>query len=300
MQTHQNFSVNDLNTFQESRAFLLALSYRFLGSIHDAEDIVQDVFIKWLEEPKANITNPQAWLTSVCTRQCIDLLRSAHKSRTEYIGTWLPEPYDVMEDITTESDHTLSTAFLLLLEKLSAKERAAYLLHDIFELDYSEVATIIQEKTSYCRQLVTRARQNIQKEPKILMHSPATHHQIKLLNAFRQAVHSHNLDQLTDLLTQNIVFAADGGGKVSAIRKPMLGQAKILRFFERLLFTAWNEFSWKMCYLNGNIGFKLYDQHQACIMVLTFGFGQNQQISNIYVQRNPDKIQQKYPYRLSL
>lgn len=300
MQTHQNFSVNDLNTFQESRAFLLALSYRILGSIHDAEDVVQDICIKWLQEPKSNITNPQAWLTSICTRQCIDLLRSAHKSRTEYIGTWLPEPYDLMEDITTESDYTLSMAFLLLLEKLSVKERAAYLLHDIFEMDYYEIATIIQEKTSHCRKLVSRARQNIHKESKKSMPLTPTKQQIKLLNAFKEAIHSHNLEQLTDLLTQDIVFATDGGGKVSAIRKPMLGQAKILRFFERLLFTAWNEFSWKMCYLNGNIGFKLYDQHQACIMVLTFGFGQNQQISNIYVQRNPDKIQQKYPYRLSL
>ncbi len=294
MQNQQNLTTHDLDLFQASRAFLFGLAYRLLGSTHDADDVLQDIFLKWQMQPKEEILNPQAWLTSVCTRHCIDLLRSHHKSRTEYVGTWLPEPYQHTEQISIESDYTLSTAFLLVLEKLSPKERAAYLLHDIFNLNYQEVSEIIQEQHSYCRQLVVRGRKRISEQPKVLSTLPSSH-QMTLLNAFRDAIHSHNLDQLKKLLSEDIQLAADGGGKVSAIPQPLIDQPSVLRFFERLLFQAWNELFWEICHLNGNIGFKLYDQQHNCVIAMTFAFDCNQQIQNIYVMRNPDKLKNKRP-----
>ncbi|ENV36422.1 hypothetical protein F959_02956 [Acinetobacter venetianus RAG-1 = CIP 110063] len=288
MNTTTNFSNEDLKLFQVSRTFLFGLAYRLLGSVHETEDVLQEIFIKWQQQPKQDIINPQAWLTAVCTRHCIDLLRSHHKSRTEYIGTWLPDPYDQSEDLSIESDYTLSTAFLLVLEKLSAKERAAYLLHDIFNFDYIEISEFLQETQSYCRQLVTRGRKHIKAEPKILSTLP-TSRQLVLLDAFKHAVHSQNIGRLKELLSEDILFAADGGGKVSAIRHPFIGQSNVLRFFERLLFIAWNELSWKICLLNGNLGFKLYDHNQTYVTAITFSFNQSQ-ISDIYVLRNPEKL----------
>lgn len=288
MNTTTNFSNEDLKLFQASRTFLFGLAYRLLGSVHETEDVLQEIFIKWQQQPKQDIINPQAWLTAVCTRHCIDLLRSHHKSRTEYIGTWLPEPYDQSEDLLIESDYTLSTAFLLVLEKLSAKERAAYLLHDIFNFDYIEISEFLQETQSYCRQLVTRGRKHIKAEPKMLSTLP-TSRQLVLLDAFKDAVHSQNIGRLKELLSEDIQFAADGGGKVSAIRHPFIGQSNVLRFFERLLFIAWNELSWKLCLLNGNLGFKLYDHNQTYVTAITFNFNQSQ-ISDIYVLRNPEKL----------
>ncbi|KXO84124.1 RNA polymerase subunit sigma-24 [Acinetobacter venetianus] len=288
MNTITNFSNEDLKLFQASRTFLFGLAYRLLGSVHETEDVLQEIFIKWQQQPKQDIINPQAWLTAICTRHCIDLLRSHHKSRTEYIGTWLPEPYDQSEDLLIESDYTLSTAFLLVLEKLSAKERAAYLLHDIFNFDYIEISEFLQETQSYCRQLVTRGRKHIKAEPKMLSTLP-TSRQLVLLDAFKDAVHSQNIGRLKELLSEDIHFAADGGGKVSAIRHPFIGQSNVLRFFERLLFIAWNELSWKICLLNGNLGFKLYDHNQTYVTAITFNFNQSQ-ISDIYVLRNPEKL----------
>ncbi|MGA6138170.1 sigma-70 family RNA polymerase sigma factor [Acinetobacter dispersus] len=282
-------SQHDLTIFETSRTFLFGLAYRLLGTTSDAEDVLQDIFIKWQQQPKQDILNPQAWLTSVCTRHCIDLLRAHHRSRTEYTGTWLPEPYHHTETFSVESDYTLSTAFLLILEKLSVKERAAYLLHDIFNLDYVEISEILREQQSNCRQLVARSRKRIADEPNVLSNHP-TQQQINLLNAFKVAIHSHDLNQLTQLLSDDIQFAADGGGKVSAIRQPFIGQPPILRFFERLLFQAWTELSWDICHINGGVGFKLYDSDHCCVMVLTFAFNDQQQLQSIYSLRNPDKL----------
>ncbi len=228
MNTTTNFSNEDLKLFLASRTFLFGLAYRLLGSVHETEDVLQEIFIKWQQQPKQDIINPQAWLTAVCTRHCIDLLRSHHKSRTEYIGTWLPEPYDQSEDLSIESDYTLSTAFLLVLEKLSTKERAAYLLHDIFNFDYIEISEFLQETQSYCRQLVTRGRKHIKAEPKALSTLP-TSRQLVLLDAFKDAVHSQNIERLKELLSEDIQIAADGGGKVSAIRHPFIGQSDVLQ-----------------------------------------------------------------------
>ncbi len=287
-----------LQTFERSRSFLLGLSYRILGSFSDAEDVVQDVFIKWSQTPIETLDNPQAWLTTVCTRQSIDLLRAAHKSRTEYVGTWLPEPFYesadashlISEDLSAEqeSDETLSTAFMLLLERLSPKERAAYLLYEIFDQPYAEIARILELSVVYCRQLIARARQHVADEKSQITTLP-THRQQALLAAFQHAVQTGNLEQLSQLLTEDIQLQADGGGKVSATGL-LAGKEAVLHFFERLLFSHWSQLTWHDEMIHDGAGFVCRDQQDQVNMALTFAFSPTGQISNLYVVRNPDKL----------
>ena len=139
---------NHVRLFEERRPALLALAYRMLGTRADAEDAVQDTFIKWQDADRAQIDNPAAWLTTTCTRRCIDLLRSAHRSRVDYVGPWLPEPIHTRTDDMSADEvalaSSLSTAFLLLLERLTPKERAAYLLYEIFDMPYGEIAKTLE------------------------------------------------------------------------------------------------------------------------------------------------------------
>ncbi len=298
MQTRPIYPEKHLQTFEDSRSFLLGLSYRILGSFSDAEDVVQDVFIKWSETAIDQLDNPRAWLTTVCTRQSIDLLRAAHKSRTEYIGTWLPEPFYesaygshlISDDLSAEqeSDETLSTAFMLLLERLSPKERAAYLLYEIFDQPYAEIARILEISAVYCRQLITRARQHISNEKSQITTLPS-HRQQALLAAFQHAVQTGNLEQLSQLLTEDIQLQADGGGKVSAVAM-LAGKEAVLRFFERLLFSNWSQLSWRGDTIHDGAGFICTDQQDQVNMALTFAFSSTGQISNLYVVRNPDKL----------
>lgn len=157
-----NSAENAAAVFEQRRPFLLGLAYRILGSRTEAEDVVQELFIKWLEADRASIATPAAWLTTACTRHCIDLLRSAHTSRVDYVGTWLPEPIHTTHQHSPEHMHelasSLSTAFLLLLERLTPKERAAYLLYEIFDMDYAQVAEAIGVQEAACRKLVSRAK----------------------------------------------------------------------------------------------------------------------------------------------
>ncbi|WP_425450384.1 sigma-70 family RNA polymerase sigma factor [Virgifigura deserti] len=146
---------DDALVFEETRPRLLGLAYRILGSRADTEDAVQDTFLKWRKADRDKIETPAAWLTTICTRRCLDLLRSAHKSRVDYVGAWLPEPIHTPIDDGTENTlslaSSLTTAFLLMLERLTPKEWAAYLLHDIFDVSYAEVAETLDIRESTCR-----------------------------------------------------------------------------------------------------------------------------------------------------
>ncbi len=282
-------SPSDLQLFESRRRFLLGLAYRILGSYSDAEDVVQDTFITWAEAPKESIINPPAWLTTICTRRSIDILRSAQHQRTDYIGPWLPEPFYDPAFNEQESDESLSTAFLLLLEKLSAKERAAYLLYEIFDQPYADIAETLEISYDLCRQLVSRAKQNIAQE-KRKTQPVAKQQQQKLLAAFQLAVNSGSIDQLSQLLSEDIQLHADGGGKVSAAAEPLHGKYRVLRFFERLLFDSWSQLQWHMEMINDGAGFSFSDDSNKVMMIATFAYDDQQQLSGIYVQRNPDKL----------
>src|SRR5262249_37637046 len=149
--------------FEEARPALVALAYRILGSRADADDVVQDCFLKWVEADRAAIERPKAWLTTVCTRRCLDIVRSTDRKRVDYVGPWLPEPIHTATPAPdVELASTLTTAFLLALERLSPKERAAYLLHDIFDQSYGDIAATLDLDQDACRQLVSRGRAHVE------------------------------------------------------------------------------------------------------------------------------------------
>ncbi|GAC1033351.1 RNA polymerase sigma-70 factor [Pseudomonas sp. No.21] len=280
-----------LELFQQHRPRLLGLAYRILGSRADAEDALQDCWLKWQEADLAGLDNPAAWLTTLCTRRCIDLLRSARRTRVDYVGSWLPEPiHGLAEDGPDEGmvlAASLQTAFLLVLERLSPKERAAYLLHDIFERPYAEVAGILAVQESACRKLVSRARTNV--EDARVRHVTPVERQEQLLAAFRDAIEGGNSSALAGLLGAEVELRADGGGKVPTLRETLHGREAVLGFIEQSLRLYWGEYRWQETEINGSRGVIL--RHGDAIAAsVSFGYDESGALQQIFIMRNPDKL----------
>ena len=279
-------------TFEEARPKLLGLAYRILGSRADAEDAVQDTFLKWQAADCGEIGNPAAWLTTACTRRCLDLLRAAHRSRVSYVGAWLPEPIHTPIDNEAETRlelaSTLTTAFLLMLERLTPKERAAYLLHDIFDRPYDEVAVVLGVQEAACRKLVSRARAGVDR--------PATRYvasaerQEALLAAFRSALDTGHTDRLSALLADDIALSADGGGKASALGQVLTGRQRVLDFLTGPLRGFWAAYRWQPAEINGGLGALLLDRDGGIVAAVSFGYDAVGRVDGIFVMRNPDKL----------
>ena len=212
--------------FETHRQFLVGVAYRMLGSIAEAEDAVQDAFLRWRDHT-ADVDDPRAYLATIVTRLCLDRLKSARARREEYVGTWLPEPF-VEEPAATEVAEDVSVALMLTLERLSPLERAAFLLHDVFDLDYAQIAATLERNEAACRQLVARAREHVRDGRPRFTRSPQT--EARLMAAFATAMLSGQVDAIETMLAQDAVLYSDGGGKRKAARKPIYGRDKILRF----------------------------------------------------------------------
>ena len=282
----------DTRTFKDASPNLLGLAYRILGSLADAEDAVQDTFLKWANADRAAIVNPPAWLTTICTRRCLDLLRAAHRSRVDYVGDWLPEPIQtsIEDDIeyNLELASSLKVAFLLMLERLSPKERAAYLLHEIFEVPYVAIAETLAVQESACRKLVSRAKAHID-QAKIRYTTPIER-QNELLSAFQIAITGGTTGQLASLLSDDIRLTTDGGGKVPALLETLHGSIKVTTFLTEKLHEYWQEFQWETVDINGGSGVLL--RHLGHIVAtVSFAYNESGQATNIYIMRNPDKLE---------
>lgn len=279
-----------LKEFEQARPRLLGLAYRMLGSLADAEDVVQDCYIAWLKADRLLIQNPQSWLMTTCSRECLDKLRSAQRKRVEYVGAWLPEPVDTASNNPEEEAmlaSSLTTAFLLMLERLKPKERAAYLLHDVFDEDYGTIAEILQVQETSCRKLVSRARDYI-KEPDI-RYQPDKATQQKLLDAFRQAITHGEMNALTSLLTEDAAFTSDGGGKVVALANVLRGRDAVMRFIRRVVFPANQSARMEIAEINSGIGLKIFHGDQL-INAYSFVYNNEGLVTNICAVRNPDKL----------
>ena len=281
-------SRSDTSIFEQARPRLLGLAYRILGSRADAEDAVQDAFIKWQGADRDAIDNPDGWLTTVCTRRCIDMLQAAHRTRVDYVGTWLPEPvFSVTADNDAlELSSSLSTAFLLMLERLTPKERAAYLLHDILDVPYEDVARTLDMEEAACRKLISRARQNIERDK--VRHVTPLAQQEKLLAAFQDAASGGDMSSFAMLLSDDIELSADSGGKVAAIGRTLHGKAEILEFLESAK-RWWYSYRWVEMDLNGGRGLVLIGDGEP-ITAMSFAYDEEGRATNIYVMRNPDKL----------
>src|SRR5690606_369897 len=212
------------------------------------------------------IDNPGAWRTTVCTRHCLDILRSADRARVEYVGPWLPEPVQTANDdafghASPEQAATLAssltTAFLLALQRLTPKERAAYLLHEIFDVSYPQVARTLDLQEPACRQLVSRARGHIEQAK--VRHATPPERQRQLLAAFGTAIATGSVDALAGLLSDDVRLSADGGGRVPAARRVMHGPEEVLRFIQAGLHAWWADSRLEEATINGRRGLIQYE-----------------------------------------
>jgi RNA polymerase sigma-70 factor, ECF subfamily len=279
-----------LETFEQHRPLVFSIAYRMLGSVMDAEDMVQETFLRWQRAPESDIRSAKVYLSTIVTRLCIDHLRSSRVRREQYVGPWLPEPL-VGEPGTSPEDEvamadSLSTAFLVLLERLSARERAAFLLREVFDYEYAEVARTLGTSEANCRQMVARARKHVvDHRPRF----PATREEHeRLMNEFMHACTRGDMEGLVSLLAADAASYSDGGGKVHAARKPVYGPERVARFLVGVMRTAPAGFELRPAEVNGGPGLVGY-LDGVPINVVTFEVDEGR-IRNIYIVANPDKL----------
>lgn len=279
-----------LRLFEASRPRLLGLAYRILGSRAEAEDAVQDTFLRFQAADLDEIATPAAWLTTAVTRRAIDMLRAAYRSRVDYVGAWLPEPVHTATAASQESDMelsaSLSTAFLLMLERLTPKERAAYLLHEIFEMSYADIAATLDMTEQACRKLVSRAKSRI--GGSTVRYRPARERQDALLAAFEAAIRSGRPGPLALMLAEDVRLTADGGGKVATLRETLEGEA-VMSFLTGKLTAWWADYEWSPCEVNGLRGFVLAKGGET-VATVSFGFDADERVTDIFIVRNPEKL----------
>lgn len=274
------------DVFLSVRPRLFAAAYRMLGSVTDAEDILQEAFLRWQSAPQTQVQEPAGYLMRITTRLCLDQLKSARTRRETYPGEWLPEPL-LTDDATERLDHDVSVALLLALENLSPLERAAFLLHDIFDSSYDDVARALKRSPTACRQLTTRARRKIRQ----LRPEPVarTGQEQELTEAFFHASRTGDTGILTTLLAQDVELVSDGGGKAMAALNPIYGRDKVLRLMQGLARKSWGSpaTGWKFCWLNG-LPAILNRAEDGILQATTLEISDGR-IHRIYVTRNPDK-----------
>lgn len=279
------------DTFEKARPRLLGLAYRILGSRADAEDAVQDTYIKWRLADRSEIQNPGSWLTTICTRRCLDLLRSAHRRRVDYVGAWLPEPIhtavDNEADAKLDLAGSLATAFLLMLERLTPKERAAYLLHEIFDVSYPEIAQTLGIEEATGRKLVSRAKASVDRAK--VRHATPVDRQEELLAAFQRAITEGVPGRLATLLSDDIRLSADGGGKVPTVSGTLTGKADVVAFMTERLHDYWAAYDWTVADINGGRGIVL-SLDGATVATVSFAYDQDGAATDIFIMRNPDKL----------
>jgi RNA polymerase sigma-70 factor (ECF subfamily) len=265
---------------------LAGLAYRMLGSVAEAEDVVQDAFLRWREVDQTAVAEPRAYLARVVSRLCLDRMKSASHRREQYVGTWLPEPV-VAEPAQGLADD-LSVALLLALERLSPLERAAFLLHDVFDMDYASVAEALESSEVACRQLAARAREHVREDrPR---YPPTDAEARKIADAFVIALASGDIDGLTRLLAEDAVIYSDGGGKRPSALNPIVGRDRIVRFYAGLRTKGGGAFSASRVEplnLNGMPGFVFHTPEGTETAAIEVAGGL---VVAVYGVRNPDKV----------
>jgi RNA polymerase sigma-70 factor, ECF subfamily len=278
----------------ELRGLLFSIGYRMTGSVSEAEELVQEAFFR-LERARRQgvvVASPRAYLAAATTRLAIDYMRSARARRETYVGTWLPEPvvadlHGSPEDMAELSD-SLSMAFLVMLESLSPVERAVFLLREVFDYSYEDIAGIVDKSEPNCRQIFGRARRHLDAHQHRFDATPE--HSEDLVRAFIAATRDGDVDQLVDLLAADAVFYGDGGGKVNAITQPVLGRDGIARFLRTIFEAAGRlHFSFEPIVVNGGPGIITRDGQGKIIGVMSFEVvdGVIQTLRSVV---NPDKL----------
>jgi RNA polymerase sigma-70 factor (ECF subfamily) len=277
--------------YEDLRPLLLSIAYRMVGSASEAEDIVQEAFLRFHRETSkgTEIESPKAWLSTVTTRLAINHVQSARVRREEYFGTWLPEPVltDTESDIArhAETADSLSLAFLVLLESLGPVERAVFLLREVFGYEYDEIATIVGRSEDNCRQIAVRARRQVEaKKPRF---EASRQKREELSRRFFDAILDGDTEGLIDLLSADVVAYADGGGKVRAFPRPVYGRERVARLFVRARGLAVSTI--RHVEVNGQPGALLLDANGRHLAVVSLDIVDDQ-IQTVRAIANPDKL----------
>lgn len=272
-------------SFDPLRPKLIRIAYRMLGSVADAEDVVQDAFIRWLDADREVVREHEAFLRRVVTRLCLDMLKSARRRRETYVGPWLPEP--IIESGDDEIDD-ITLPLMVALERLSPLERAAFLLHDVFGVSFDEVSETIGREPATCRQLASRARTNVRAtRPRFTMPKDQG---LEIAAAFFTASRSGDIQKLQALLAADVAMHADGGGKRPAAAAPIIGFDDVIAFHTNLsrYFAEHPSRIMRYGFVNGLPGFVTLEHDgtpQTTALLVEDG-----KIAAIYVVRNPDKL----------
>ncbi|MDJ1466014.1 RNA polymerase sigma-70 factor [Nitratireductor sp. GZWM139] len=281
--------MQDNADIERLRPRLFGLAYRMLGSRSEAEDVVQEAYLRWHQAGPEEIRSVEAWLVTVLSRLCIDRLRAIQAERQRYVGPWLPEPLLSVEQSpadTSELASDLSMALLVVLQRLSAEERVGFLMHDVFDCSYSEVAIALGKSEVACRQLVHRARQRVRQDKPRFEVSSAAHSQ--LVARYVQAVQERDADRIAELLARDAVFVSDGGGKTWAALRPVVGADRIARMEVGVLAKLPQNFALELLEVNGQAGMigRVDDRIHAATSFATDGL----RILSIMRVLNPDKL----------
>ncbi|MCC9076092.1 RNA polymerase sigma-70 factor [Litorilinea aerophila] len=289
--THNADTEALVHEFDRYRPVLFGLAYRMLGSAMDAEDILQEAFLRWQQSPRHTVQSPRAFLMTIVTRLCLDALRAARTRREHYVGPWLPEPLvsTGTPDPTAraEQEETLSFAFLLLLERLTPLERAVFILHEVFGYSYDEIAGLIGSNGPHCRQLGHRARQRLSTERPRFRADPAQAEQAA--RAFARACAAGDLQGLLAIFAHDIALWTDGGGKARAARNIIYGADRVARFFVGIMRKAGRMMTFERACVNGQPGLLVWIDGRLD-RVYAFDFDARGRIQAVYGVLNPDKL----------
>lgn len=280
---------------EDLRSYLFAVAYRMLGSVGDAEDVVQDALVKLHTAAPEDVRSERAYAATVVSRLALDRLRSARVRRESYVGTWLPEPVLAEPGPAERAElrESLSTAFLVVLETLSPVERAVFLLRDVFDLPYAEVARVVDRTEANCRQLAARARRHVaERRPRF---DPPAERRDELVRQFFAAVEAGDVAGLQRLLAEDVIFSGDGGGKAPSVRQPVVGALQVARFLAGLGRQAARAgLRVEPVPVNGGPGARVLDPAGRLVNVLSFDVVDGR-VAALRSVINPDKLRHLGP-----
>ena len=276
--------------FERYRARLFGIAYRMLGTVDDANDLVQECYLRWHQADPVSIEAPEGWLVAVITRLAIDRSRRVDVERRSYVGQWLPEPLAIgappPTDRRAELASDLSLAFLVMLERLAPEERAAFLLREVFDVDYAEIARTLERSADAVRQMVHRARTRVRSE-RTRVHTPPGEHE-RLLDRFVHALTTDDAPALLALLAPDVVLASDGGGRARAARRRVVGADRVARFLLGVSRKFGRNYHRRVTQLNGRPAVLVFDDGE--LSSATIADVEGGRIRAVHVVRNPEKL----------
>lgn len=293
--------------FESHRRFLRGLAYRMLGSVAEAEDVVQDCWLRWRDVPHDTIHEPKAFLAQTTTRLCLDRLKSAQTQREQYVGVWLPEPWlDEWHAPQQGADDQLSfaqdleIAFLLVLQRLTPAERAVFLLNEVFDWDFDAIAQVLDRSPAACRQLAQRAKQHLSQAQDDLPSKPRrmpagtardVQREILVATAFAAALQQGDVNALAQTLAQDVVFLSDGGGKANAVPRPLVGASKVAQVLVGFAYL-WSKEpgTVRPAIINSLPGAIFINAQGQVVQTMAIDIDENGHVAGLYVMRNPDKL----------